>query len=247
MLVQVCPRQLWLVQLLFEARGLVARSSARPRGRRRGRTWPRRPARGLPRRRPARPRGAWRRARPPSRRGRARARGSGVRRGPRAARPRAAGGARARLERSSRSSRSRAAASVVALLAGGRLGAALRWRRPRARRRPRPGPRRRRRWRPRPGGPGRARRGRRRRWRRRAASCAAASSVWALGLRPAGAAPSPRRERLDRGALGRRRLAQRARALAGDGALLRGAQLVAGVEQRVDEVALLAHEHVRRP
>jgi hypothetical protein len=54
-------------------------------------------------------------------------------------------------------------------------------------------------------------------------------------------------QRLDRRALGRRRVAQRGRALARDGLLLGGAQIVDGVQQRVDEVAVLAREHVRRP
>ena len=52
---------------------------------------------------------------------------------------------------------------------------------------------------------------------------------------------------VDRRALGGRGVAQRRRALAGDGGLLRLAQIVDGVEQRVDQVAVLAHQRVGRP
>ena len=74
-----------------------------------------------------------------------------------------------------------------------------------------------------------------------------------LERRPAGLATARlqllrlRHQRVDRRTLGRRRLAQRVGALAGDGRLLRRPQLVGGGQEVVDEVAVLAGERVGRP
>ena len=73
------------------------------------------------------------------------------------------------------------------------------------------------------------------------------SSVWAVGFRRLLELLRGLDERVDGVALDRRGLTQGPGALPGDGALLRGAELVARLQQRLDELALLARERVRRP